>query len=172
MPRYNWRYPLGRLIGASFVVFCWAFSGHGGMDVPLGREQVICNGDLQDSLFVFAQLVSAALFIEILSWMVWFVHERPRARPANLGMDILSKSKLSGGGLSGLEGSIYSFVFAIALVVFSARVIGISDPCSYMNLNPFSLRHLTGGLLAMYGILGAINYLLEKVDKPSDKLPV
>jgi hypothetical protein len=172
MPRYNWRYPLGRLTSASFVVFCWTFSGHGGVDAPLGVEHVICNGDLRDSLLVFSQLIGAAVLIEVLSWAVWFVHERPRVNSAHSGIDILNKPKLSGGELLGLEGSIYSLAFAIALVVFSARVIGISNPCSPMNLNPFSLRHLMSALLAMYGILGAINYLLEKVDRPLDKLPV
>jgi hypothetical protein len=172
MPRYNWRYPLGRLVCASFAAFCWAFLRTASPDVPLGREPIICNGDLREHVFVFGQLVGAAIFIEALSWAVWFLSERRKVHPKQSGMDDSKKYKLSGGELLGLEGSLYSLMFAIALVVFSGRVIGIPDPCPPMNLNPFSWRHLMGGLVAMYGIMGGINYLLEKMDKSPGKLPV
>jgi hypothetical protein len=164
MPRYNWRYPLGRLIGASFFVFCWLFARSGGPEVPLGRPPVICNGDVQEYLLVFVQLVGAALFIEILSWAFWLVDQRRRVHSAQQGTDDLNEHKLSGGELLGLGGSIYSLVFAIALVVLSGRVIGVPDPCPPMSLNPFTWRHFMGGMLMMYGILGGINYLLEKID--------
>jgi hypothetical protein len=140
--------------------------------VPLGVAPVICNGHAREYLLAFAQLAGAAIFIEILSWAEWFVTERRQTPTSQTGTDDLNKYELSGGELLGLEGSIYSLVFAIALIVFSARVLGIPDPCPPMNLNPFSLRHLMGGLLAVYGVLGAVNYLLEKVDKPSAKLPM
>lgn len=174
MPRYNWRYPLGRLICASFAAFCWAFVMNGGPnpDVPLSTAPIICNGDLREHVLVFVQLVSAALFIEVLSCVVWFVHQRRGASSAELGMDDLTPRKLSGGELLGLEGSIYSLVFAIALIVISARIIGIPDPCPTMNLNPFTWRHFMGGLLTMYGILGGMNYLFEKIDRSPGNLRV
>lgn len=140
--------------------------------MPLGVAPVICNGDAREYLIIFALLTGAALFIEILSWAVWFVTDSRQVSTSQPGMDSLNKYKLSGGELLGLDDSIYSLVFAIVLVVFGAKVLGIPDPCVTSNLNPFSWRHLMGGLLVMYGILGGINYLLEKIDKPSDKLPV
>jgi hypothetical protein len=144
----------------------------GGPEVPLGNPPVICNGDVREYLLVFAQLAGTAVFIEFLSWAVWFVQEKRKVPPVQPGMADLSEKKIGGGELLGLEGSIYSLVFAIALVGFGARVVGMPDPCPPMNLNPFSLKHLLGGLLVMYGILGGINYLLEKMDKSPDKLPV
>jgi hypothetical protein len=172
MARFNWRYPLGRLISAGFLTLCWLFVGSGGPDVPLGVAPVICNGDAREYLLVFAQLVGAALFIEILSWAVWYVRDSREVSASQSGMPELNKYKLSGGELLGLEGSTFSLVFAIALIVIGAKVLGVPDLCVPSNLNPFSWRHLTGGLVVMYGILGATNYLLEKVDRASDKLPV
>jgi hypothetical protein len=170
MPRYNWRYPLGRLVCASFAAFFWAFLRTASPDVPLGREPFICNGDLRDHAFVFAQLAGAAIFIELLSWAFWLLSEKRKAPPMQTGIDDLRKFKLGGGELLGLEGSLYSLAFSVALIVFSGRVIGIPDPCPAMN--PFSWRHLMGAVVGMYGIMGGINYLIEKVDRPSDKLPV
>jgi hypothetical protein len=172
MRSYNWRFPLVRLICASFVAFCLDFLRTTSPDVPLGQAPIICNGDLREHVLVFAQLVGAAISVEILSLAVWFLNEKRRVRSAQSGMRDLKKYNLSGGELLGLESSLYSLAFAIGLIVFSGRVIGIPNPCPPMNLNPFSWRHLMGALVAMYGVMGAINYLMERVDRSSNKMPI
>ena len=166
MYRYNRRLPFVRFCFGAMVACLLTVANYPGDFLPLR----ICNGGWVDSLLAFAQLLAAVAFIEALTWAVWFLTDQRRIARTKAGTDGPTVNLLSGGELLGLDGSISSLLFAIALVGVGVHFLGIPDSCQVTDFNNFSWKHLFGGLVVMYGIQGGINYWLERGDRPLSRM--
>jgi hypothetical protein len=166
MDSYNRRLPFIRFCFGAVVACLLTIRNYPGDFPPL----TICNGGLADSLLAFAKLLGAVCFIEALTWAVWLLSDRRRVPPTQAGIGDSTAKILSGGELLGLDGSISSLLFAIALVGVGLHFFGIPDSCPPTFPNDFSLKRLLGGLIVMYGIQGGINYWLERSDTPLSRM--
>jgi hypothetical protein len=167
LPRYDTAAPIGRLFVGVFAAFFVVIFRH--VPPKYSSAPVICNGGWEEALFVFVQLVAAAILIELVSWAIWYVFVRPKVRPARPGIDDPDDYVLSGGQFLGPKASIVSIVLACILGPYSLLGIGIPDPCTWMEHNKFSTRTFAGGLVLMYAIMMASDYAWGQIRNASGK---